>query len=181
MARTRNKFRNSVIDAQGYRANVGIIISNDSGRVFWAKRIGADAWQFPQGGMRPSETTEMAMFRELYEEIGLKEEHVEIIGCTRDWLHYKLPAKYIRRRSQPVCIGQKQIWYLLRLLVDESKVKLDVSRHPEFDLWRWVDFWKPLEEVIDFKRKVYEQALTEFAPLLFPGYRVTRSGSGCCT
>ena len=179
MAKNRNRFRNSVIDAQGYRANVGIIMSNDRGRLFWAKRIGTDAWQFPQGGMRPSESSEKAMFRELYEETGLKAGHVEIMGCTRDWLRYKLPDKYIRRRTQPVCIGQKQIWYLLRLLVDESEVKLDTSRRPEFDLWRWVDFWAPLEEVIEFKRKVYEQALTEFAPLLFPGYRLTRSGSGC--
>ncbi|MEJ2760180.1 MAG: RNA pyrophosphohydrolase [Gammaproteobacteria bacterium] len=165
-----------MIDEQGYRANVGIILTNDEGRLFWAKRIGADAWQFPQGGIRPSETTEKAMYRELREETGLRSEQVEVIGCTRDWLRYKLPDKYIRRRSRPLCIGQKQLWYLLRLLADESEVKLDTGRRPEFDLWRWVEFWEPLDEVIDFKRDVYEQALSEFAPLLFPGYRLLRSG-----
>jgi len=165
-----------MIDAQGFRANVGIILTNDEGRLFWAKRIGADAWQFPQGGIRSSETTEKAMYRELREETGLRSEQVEIIGCTRDWLRYRLPDKYIRRRSRPLCIGQKQLWYLLRLLADESEVKLDTGRRPEFDLWRWVEFWEPLDEVIDFKRDVYEQALSEFAPLLFPGYRLLRSG-----
>ena len=165
-----------MIDAQGFRANVGIILTNDEGRLFWAKRIGADAWQFPQGGIRSSETTEKAMYRELREETGLRTEQVEIIGCTRDWLRYRLPDKYIRRRSRPLCIGQKQLWYLLRLLADESEVKLDTGRRPEFDLWRWVEFWEPLDEVIDFKRDVYEQALSEFAPLLFPGYRLLRSG-----
>ena len=111
-----------MIDAQGFRANVGIILTNDEGRLFWAKRIGADAWQFPQGGIRSSETTEKAMYRELREETGLRSEQVEIIGCTRDWLRYRLPDKYIRRRSRPLCIGQKQLWYLLRLLADESEV-----------------------------------------------------------
>lgn len=176
MARSKHRLDNSMIDAQGYRANVGIILTNDDGRLFWAKRIGADAWQFPQGGIRPSETTEKAMYRELLEETGLRSEQVEIIGCTRDWLRYQLPNKYIRRRSRPLCIGQKQLWYLLRLLADDSEVKLDAGRRPEFDLWRWVEFWEPLDEVIDFKRDVYEQALSEFAPLLFPGYRLLRSG-----
>jgi len=155
-----------MIDAQGYRANVGIVLANEEGRVFWGKRVGADAWQFPQGGIRPRESTEAAMYRELQEETGLKSDHVEIVGCTREWLRYRLPDKYIRRRSRPLCIGQKQVWYLLRLLVDESEVNLEACRRPEFDLWRWVDFWQPLSEVIEFKRKVYEQALTELEPLL---------------
>lgn len=176
MARARVKRRGSVIDEQGYRANVGIIMCNDSGRLFWARRTGADAWQFPQGGMRPSESAEHAMYRELYEETGLRPEHVEVLACTSDWLRYELPDRFIRRRSQPLCIGQKQIWYLLRLLVEEDMVKLDTSHKPEFDLWRWVEFWYPLDEVIEFKRNVYEQVLSEFAPLLFPGSRLLHSG-----
>ena len=164
----KTNFRNSVIDAQGYRANVGIVLTNSQGQLFWAKRHGMDAWQFPQGGIRPRESTEEAMYRELREETGLRPQHVEIIGWTQGWLRYRLPERFIRRQTRPLCIGQKQIWYLLRLLVEESEVKLDVSRRPEFDLWRWVDFWEPVEEVIGFKRKVYEQALSELGPLLFP-------------
>jgi len=105
-----------VIDSEGFRANVGIIISNDAGQVFWAKRVGQDAWQFPQGGIKPDETAESAMYRELKEEVGLSPKHVEIIGCTNDWLKYWLPEKFIRQNSMPLCIGQKQIWYLLKLV-----------------------------------------------------------------
>ena len=156
----------SCIDAEGYRANVGIVLLNEAGRLFWAKRLGMDAWQFPQGGIRPREDAEKAMYRELREEIGLLPEHVEIIGCTRDWLKYELPERYLRRHSQPFCRGQKQIWYLLRFLGDEDAVRLDLSDPPEFDHWRWIDYWRPAREVIRFKRRVYRQALAEFDRLL---------------
>lgn len=157
-----------MIDAEGFRANVGIVISNDAGEVFWAKRIGQDAWQFPQGGIKADESAEVAMFRELREEVGLLPEHVEIIGCTNDWLKYWLPEKFIRQNSMPLCIGQKQIWYLLKLVADEINVDLAHSRKPEFDHWEWIDYWSPGKEVIEFKRTVYQQALKEFAPFLFP-------------
>jgi putative (di)nucleoside polyphosphate hydrolase len=159
-------FSNSSIDAEGFRANVGIVLVNDAGKLFWAKRIGMDAWQFPQGGIRPRETLEVAMYRELREEIGLLPEHVEIIGCTRDWLRYELPERFIRKNTKPVCRGQKQRWYLLRLLGDERAVRLDLSDTPEFDHWRWVDFWEPVNQVIEFKRTVYRQALAELEALL---------------
>jgi putative (di)nucleoside polyphosphate hydrolase len=157
-----------VIDSEGFRANVGIVISNDAGEVFWAKRIGQDAWQFPQGGIKADESAEVAMFRELREEVGLLPEHVEIIGCTNDWLKYWLPERFIRQNSMPLCIGQKQIWYLLKLVADETNVNLAHSEKPEFDHWEWIDYWSPSKEVIEFKRNVYQQALKEFAPFLFP-------------
>lgn len=157
-----------MIDSEGYRANVGIIISNQKGQLLWARRIGQDAWQFPQGGLNESETLEEALFRELSEEVGLNSEHVEIIGCTKDWLRYRLPENFMRHNSMPLCIGQKQIWYLLRLTADDQSICLNKSSHPEFDSWKWVDYWYPLKEVIAFKRKVYERALEELKPLLFP-------------
>ncbi len=126
-----------------------------------------DAWQFPQGGIRHDEPVENAMYRELREETGLQPDHVEIISFTNEWLRYRLPKRYIRRNSTPLCIGQKQIWYLLKLIAHEENVKLDVSRKPEFDLWKWVDFWEPVKEVVDFKRSVYEKTLIKFEPLLF--------------
>lgn len=155
-----------MIDLQGYRHNVGIIICNDDGRVFWARRAGMDSWQFPQGGIKKHENAKSAMYRELREETGLKRDHVEIIGCTKSWLRYQLPERYIRKNSVPVCIGQKQIWFLLRLLASEENVHFDYSDRPEFDSWRWVDFWKPLDDVVYFKRKVYRRALSELGNLL---------------
>ncbi len=157
-----------MIDSEGYRANVGIILSNREGRVFWARRVGQDAWQFPQGGIQEQETPEDALFRELTEEVGLAPEHVVVMGYTKGWLRYRLPPNLVRRSCKPVCIGQKQVWYLLRLVSGDSEVCLDRTDRPEFDRWRWVDYWHPLREVISFKRKVYRQALTELKPLLFP-------------
>lgn len=157
-----------MIDADGFRANVGIVLCNDQGQLFWCRRAGAaDAWQFPQGGIKQDEDTETAMYRELREEVGLLPEHVEIIASTDDWLRYWLPEKFIRHNTSPVCIGQKQIWYLLRLLVDESFVNLSNTNKPEFDHWCWIDYWDPVKQVIEFKRQVYEQALHQLAPYLF--------------
>ena len=155
-----------MIDSEGYRANVGIILSNNDGQVFWARRVGQDAWQFPQGGIDNSESPEEAMYRELKEETGLEPHDVKLLGCTRRWLKYRLPKKYIRRNQNPVCIGQKQIWYMLRMLGDEKAVDLANSPTPEFDRWQWVDYWEPARKVIFFKRKVYKLALKELEPLL---------------
>ena len=156
-----------MIDANGFRANVGIVLTNADDQVFWARRVGQSGWQFPQGGICDNETAEAAMFRELREEVGLGREHVEIIGRTRRWLRYRLPQQYLRRDSLPLCIGQKQHWFLLRFTGAEADFCLDSSDTPEFDRWCWVDYWKPAEEVIFFKRKVYRRALRELAPLLF--------------
>lgn len=155
-----------MIDSDGFRANVGIILSNAEGKVFWARRIGQPVWQFPQGGIWPQETPEEAMYRELSEETGLNPCHVTVVGRTRGWLRYRLPDRLVRHDSKPVCIGQKQVWYMLRLQGCDKDVKLDCSTQPEFDYWRWVAYWYPLQEVVSFKRKVYARALHELAPLL---------------
>ena len=150
-----------MIDSEGFRANVGIILTNEDRQVFWARRQGTDAWQLPQGGIKKNESAEMAMYRELKEEIGLDPDHVELLKFTDDWLRYRLPEKYIRKDSEPLCVGQKQIWYLLKLIVDEKYLDLTTTVEPEFDLWKWVDFWQPVDEIIFFKREVYEQALKQ--------------------
>ena len=160
--------RSSVIDSEGFRANVGIILCNEKRELFWGRRVGQDAWQFPQGGINENETPEEAMFRELKEEVGLDEQHVEILGSTKSWLRYRLPKRFIRKHSTPLCIGQKQRWFLLRVRCDESDFCLDRFDKPEFDSWRWVDYWQPVKEVVFFKRNVYSRALKELAPLLFP-------------
>ncbi|RMD80390.1 MAG: RNA pyrophosphohydrolase [Gammaproteobacteria bacterium] len=160
-----------MVDADGFRPNVGIILSNAEGRLLWARRIGQDAWQFPQGGIRRGESPEEALFRELHEELGLEPRHVSVLGQTRGWLRYRLPRRYIRRRRPgggPTCIGQKQVWFLLRLEAEDSAVRLDLTDHPEFDAWRWVSYWYPVRRVVAFKRRVYLLALRELAPLLEP-------------
>lgn len=157
-----------VIDSDGFRPNVGIIVSNGSDKVLWARRVGQDSWQFPQGGIKSHEEPVDALYRELLEELGLERASVEVVGSTQGWLRYTLPRRYIRKNCQPVCIGQKQIWYLLRMVSNEDDVRLDRDDRPEFDAWRWVNYWYPPRRVIFFKRRVYWQALRELAPLLGP-------------
>lgn len=157
-----------VIDAQGFRANVGIVLMNPDRRVFLGRRMGGRGWQFPQGGMRVGEPPETAVLRELREEIGLEPGDVSVEGRTDRWLRYRLPAKFVRRHQHPVCIGQKQRWYLLRLAHDDVRIHFDETAEPEFDEWRWVDYWDPVREVIHFKRPVYRRALHELGAIAFP-------------
>lgn len=166
-----------MIDIDGFRPNVGIILCNDERRLFWGRRVGQDAWQFPQGGIKVEESPEEAMYRELEEEVGLLPHQVDVIGSTRRWLRYRLPKRFIRRNSHPICIGQKQIWFLLRARCEEADFCLDGTPKPEFDDWRWVKYWQPIREVVYFKRHVYTQALEELGPLLYPDGVPVRSQS----
>ncbi len=156
------------IDKDGFRANVGIILAREDGHVLWARCMRNHGWQFPQGGIDAGETARDALTRELYEEIGVTLEDVAILGRTNGWLRYRLPLRYQRKHAKPRCIGQKQVWFLLHLRASEAIIRLDAVDHPEFDSWRWVDWWYPLSDVIFFKRKVYARALRELAPLAFP-------------
>jgi len=160
-----------MLDREGYRPNVGIVLVNARNEVFWAKRVREHAWQFPQGGIKHGESPVQAMYRELHEEVGLRPEHVRILGRTRGWLRYDVPKQWVRREFRSTYRGQKQIWFLLRLVGRDCDVCLRASDHPEFDAWRWSEYWFPLDVVIEFKRQVYEQALTELSRLLFRGVR----------
>ena len=152
-----------MLDRDGFRPNVGIILLNQKNQVFWGKRIRTHSWQFPQGGIDRGETPEQAMFRELHEEVGLMPNHVRVVARTRDWLRYEVPDRYIRRDARGHYKGQKQIWFLLQLLGQDWDLNLRATDHPEFDAWRWNDYWVPLDVVVEFKRGVYEMALTELA------------------
>lgn len=156
------------IDSDGFRANVGIILMRECGELFLGGRTGGRGWQFPQGGVRQDEPLEQALYRELSEEIGLGAEDVEVLGSTRSWLRYRLPPRYVRRNSRPVCIGQKQRWFLLRFKSTEDRFRFDSTPQPEFECWRWVPYWTPVQEVIYFKRRVYARALHELGSLAFP-------------
>jgi putative (di)nucleoside polyphosphate hydrolase len=168
----------NMLDREGYRPNVGIVLLNDRNEVFWGKRVGQHSWQFPQGGIQHGENPEQAMYRELHEEIGLEPQHVQIIGRTREWLRYDVPAEFLRRataaktRSRQAYRGQKQIWFLLRMVGRDSDINLRATDHAEFDAWRWSPYWIPLDVVIDFKREVYQLALSELARFLTQGPRL---------
>lgn len=156
------------IDAQGFRANVGIVLIRDGREVFLGGRPGGRGWQFPQGGIARDEEPEQALFRELKEEIGLEESDVEVIASTRSWLRYRLPRQYQRHDTKPACIGQKQRWFMLRFKGNDSRFRFDTTNQPEFDRWRWADYWSPVREVIFFKRAVYARALDELGRRAFP-------------
>jgi putative (di)nucleoside polyphosphate hydrolase len=157
-----------VIDSDGFRTNVGIVLMRDSGEVFLGRQVGRRGWQFPQGGVLAGESLEQALYRELHEEIGLSPSDVVLMGRTDRWLRYRLPAKYVRRNRHPLCIGQKQRWFLLRLTAAEARFDFSRTAEPEFDEYRWANYWEPVREVIYFKRTVYVRALTELASLAFP-------------
>ena len=164
----------AMIDREGYRPNVGIIVCNAQNQVFWGKRVNQHAWQFPQGGINAGETPEQAMFRELEEEVGLQAAHVRILGRTREWLRYDVPAHWTRRDNRGLYRGQKQIWFLLRLTGRDCDVSLRASSHPEFDAWRWNEYWVPMDVVVDFKREVYRRALEELERYLHKDVRYLR-------
>jgi putative (di)nucleoside polyphosphate hydrolase len=159
-----------MIDEQGYRANVGMILINKYQEVFWARRVGQEnAWQFPQGGIDANETPKETLYRELYEEVGLRPEHVKLLGESEGWLRYHLPRKYMRLHSKPLCIGQKQRWFLLEVRTSEDNINFNCGEKAEFDHWRWVHYWYPVNNVIAFKSSVYKKALQEFKPIVFGG------------
>ena len=157
-----------MIDDDGYRPNVGIVICNRQGQVLWARRYGQHSWQFPQGGINPGETAEQAMYRELFEEVGLSKKDVRILASTRNWLRYKLPKRLVRWDTKPVCIGQKQKWFLLQLMCNDADINMQRSSTPEFDGWRWVSFWYPVRQVVSFKRDGYRRVMKEFAVTVMP-------------
>ena len=153
-----------MIDSEGYRPNVGIVLADTRGQVLWARRVGAqDAWQFPQGGINANESPEQALYRELHEDVGLNKGDVKILASTRGWLRYRLPERLVRKGQKPLCIGQKQKWYLLQICCDEKQIRFDCGDKPEFEGYEWVSYWYPVDQVVSFKREVYRRALKELS------------------
>lgn len=159
-----------MIDRQGFRPNVGIILCNEVGKLFWARRVGEDAWQFPQGGIQPDETPEQAVYRELAEEVGLLPDDVTVLGRTADWLRYRIPKRFLRFHARRASryVGQKQIWFLLKLVNHNADVCLTNCDKPEFDSWCWINYEETVNQVVSFKRVVYRKALQELIPLIKP-------------
>ena len=150
-----------MIDEDGYRPNVASVIINKDNKILWAKRVDEDNWQFPQGGIQKGETPEQAMYREVYEEVGLKKNSFEILGRSADWLKYDVPERFVKTYWQGRYKGQKQIWFLLKFIGSDDLINLNLHDSPEFDDWKWENFWHPLQDVVDFKKEVYSAALNE--------------------
>ncbi len=154
-----------MVDREGFRPNVGIVIAQSTGKLFWGKRAGQEGWQFPQGGIDRGESPRDALYRELFEEVGLEASEVKFIAETKGWLRYRLPKRFVRKHANPVCIGQKQKWFLLELVCPEDRICFQRSgKRPEFDNWLWVNYWYPVSQVVEFKRDVYRRALYELSP-----------------
>jgi putative (di)nucleoside polyphosphate hydrolase len=98
----------TMIDRDGYRPNVGIVLCNAKNEVFWGKRVREHSWQFPQGASSRGERPEAAMYRELNEEVGLEPQHVRILGRTRDWLRYDVPERWLRREWRGTTAGRSR-------------------------------------------------------------------------
>lgn len=156
-------------DPARYRANVGLAVFSSAGHVFVGRRIngrGAFQWQLPQGGVDKGEEPHEAALRELEEEIGVAPKLVDILQETDDWLYYDFPLDLRKRMGGPY-LGQRQKWFALRFKGSDNDVRLD-KHTPEFDAWRWARLSEIPEMIVPFKRPVYQEVATRFAPWTEP-------------
>jgi len=155
----------NLLEQKEYRPNVAVIIVNLSGKVLWCQRKQHDGWQFPQGGIDKGETPVEAALRETKEEVGLDEHDIEIVYESQQWFKYKVPKeKRTGYFTKKIFFGQKQKWFLARLLSDENKIDLNAYRPIEFDKWVWANYWHPINAVVSFKKETYRQALLSILP-----------------
>ena len=148
-----------------YRPGVGIILVNQRGDVFIARRndVPGEAWQMPQGGIEPNETPEHAAYRELKEEIGT--DNAEILAESNGWFFYELPEGLAKKAWGGRWKGQRQKWFVMRFRGEDRDINL-ATDHPEFDAWRWATVGELEALAVSFKKKLYVALLGEFAPLL---------------
>ncbi|MGB3808792.1 MAG: RNA pyrophosphohydrolase [Parvibaculum sp.] len=156
-----------------YRPCVGVMLINRDGLVFVGNRvqsidIGPLTWQMPQGGIDKGEEPQTAAFRELKEETGVDADKAEIIGEVADWLTYDLPPHLVGHALKGKYRGQKQRWFAMRFLGDDSDVDIAADAHQEFSEWAWVSIDELTDLIVPFKRGIYQRVVTEFTPLAKP-------------
>ena len=146
-----------------YRSNVGIMLINDDGHVFVGQRLdnNQNAWQMPQGGIDGDEDPQSAAYRELLEETGIEQENVKFLATSSKWLLYDLPEDLIPKLWDGKYRGQKQKWFLFKFLGTNKDINIS-TEHPEFSSWKWIPKENLLEEIVPFKKSVYESVLREF-------------------
>ena len=150
-----------------YRPCVGVMMVNPHGMVFVGKRIdgaNTDFWQMPQGGVDPGENLAEAAFRELHEETGVEQHHLELVATMEDEIFYDLPDELKGRMWGGRYLGQRQRWFLVRFTGADADVDLNAHKHPEFCEWRWVDPARLPDMIVPFKRAVYETVVAALAP-----------------
>lgn len=150
-----------------YRFGVGIIMVNKDKKIFIGKRVDnkSDSWQMPQGGLDDGESEDLALYRELREETGVDKEYVKLIKKSNGYHYYNLPYNLQKKFWNGKYLGQKQRWYLLEYLHDDSSININLDT-PEFSCWKWADKEFVLNSIVAFKRKLYKEVLEEFREYL---------------
>ncbi len=126
-------------------------------------------WQFPQGGIDSSETPYEAVLRELKEETGIDQKSVEILGTTQTYLQYDYPPSVMQELNVSKTwryAGQQVQFFLIRYFGSDEDINVQNVPKPEFDAWKWVDYWEPLRLIVEFKRDMYDRAMTELVAYL---------------
>jgi len=150
-----------------YRSGVGVLLINQNKKIFVGKRIDnqSDSWQMPQGGIDVGEDEDVAMFRELQEETGISSQFVKIIKKSDNYFYYDLPYKLQKKFWGGKYLGQRQRWYLLKFLGDDLNINI-TTQEPEFSEWKWVDKADLINLIVNFKRELYQQIISEFTDFL---------------
>lgn len=152
-----------------YRPCAGVMLLNRDGKVFVGQRIDStlEAWQMPQGGIDPGETSRDTAIRELGEETGIAPEHVAFVAEAPDELFYDLPAELVGKIWKGRYRGQRQRWLLFRFIGEDADIDI-ATEHPEFRAWRWSDPADLPAMIVPFKRDLYEKVLAAFSAHLAP-------------